>query len=100
MKLRGRIKRHELVEQTGDPDLLFADGFDDAILGVATRCGQPTIVVYDREKCIEILIAEARIGGSRFDWHREDAEEHFVHSVEGSWSGPRTPAYVAKPKES
>ncbi len=92
------MRRQELVEATGDEDLLFADGFDDAILGAATRCGQPTIVIYDREKCIEILLAEGRIGGSRFDWHREDAEEHFSNNVEGSWVGPRTPAFLVKPE--
>ncbi len=31
------MRRQELVEATGDEDLLFADGFDDAILGAATR---------------------------------------------------------------
>lgn len=93
------MTRQELVEATDDPDLLFADGFDDAILGVATRCGQPTIVVYDRAKCIEILVQEGCIGGSRFDWHEEDAEEYFSFNVEGSWVGPRTPAYLVKPEK-
>ena len=83
------MTRQDLVEATGDPDLLFADGFDDAILGVATRCGQPTIVVYDREKCIEIL--ETR------GWGHELVEEYFSFNVEGSWVGPRTPAYLVRP---
>jgi hypothetical protein len=83
------VTRQDLVEFTDDPDLLFADGFDDAILGVAVRCGQPTIVVYDREKCIEILMAHGFPG---------DAEEFFSFNVEGSWIGPRTPAYLVKPE--
>jgi hypothetical protein len=89
------VTRADLVELTEDPDLLFADGFDDAILGVVTRCGQPTIVVYDREKCIEIL--------TRRDpsiWRRREvAEEYFSFNVEGSWVGPRTPAYLVRPDE-
>ena len=35
--------------------MLKADGFDEAIIGVGRRCGQPTIVVYNAEKCREIL---------------------------------------------
>ena len=38
-----------------EDELLLADGFDDALIGTGERCGQPTIAVYDREKCIEIL---------------------------------------------
>jgi len=84
------MTRADLVELTDDPDLLFADGFDDAILGVATRCGQPTIVVYDLEKCVEIL----RCGNGS---SREVAEEYFSFNVEGAWMGPRTPAFLVRP---
>jgi hypothetical protein len=83
------MTREELVEFVDDPELLFADGFDEAIIGAATRCGQPTIVVYDRDKCIDILIAEGM--------DPEEAEEYFCFNTEGAWVGPRTPAYVARP---
>jgi hypothetical protein len=45
-----------------DPELLTADGFDMAILGVAARCGMEPVVVYDRAKCLEILMAKGDIG--------------------------------------
>lgn len=93
------MTRADLVELTDDPDLLFADGFDDAILGVATRCGQPTIVVYDREKCVEIVQAQMGTYRSGPDGFQGDAEEFFSFNVEGSWVGPRTPAYLARPEE-
>jgi hypothetical protein len=83
------MTREDLVEATGDDELLFADGFDDPIIGFAKRCGQPTLVVYDREKCIDILIA----GGAS----PEEAEEHFEFNVEGSWVGERTPLYLVRP---
>jgi hypothetical protein len=35
--------------------LLFADGFDDAIIGVAERIGMEPVVAYDTNKIIEIL---------------------------------------------
>lgn len=67
------VTREQLVELTDDSNLFFADGFDDAILGVATRCGQPTIVVYDRTKCIDILMHGNELPMPT----REIAEEHF-----------------------
>jgi hypothetical protein len=33
-----------------------ADGFDEAIIGIAERCGRPNHVVYDAERCIDILV--------------------------------------------
>jgi hypothetical protein len=85
------MTRDDLIELTDDPDLLFADGFDDAILGVATRCGQPPVVVYDRAKCIEILIAGDPV-------MRTHAEEYFSFNVEDSWVGPRTPMFLVMPE--
>lgn len=89
----GQALRKQLVEATGDPDLLFADGFDDAIIGVATRCGQPTVVVYDRAKCIDILTKQ----GLTLKETLEDAEEYFAFNTEGAWMGPRTPAFLVRP---
>jgi len=64
--------------------MLLADGFSDAIIGIARR-GPETFMVYDRTKCIEILTE---------DMPREDAEEYFQFNVEGAWVGGGTPAYV------
>ena len=36
-------------------DMLFADGFDDALVGYIERAGMPSIACYDKDKCIEIL---------------------------------------------
>ena len=67
-----------------------ADGFDDAIIGVGQRCGQEDIVVYDQEKCVDILAK---------DMPREDAIEYFEFNVLGSWVGEDTPIFVYKPSE-
>lgn len=84
------MTREELVEMTDDEELLFADGFDEALLGVATRCGQPPLVVYDRQKCIDLLI-------SRDGMSEEEAEEYFSFNTEGAWVGDRTPIFVVTP---
>lgn len=68
------------------PGALLADGFDDAILGVAERCGQPTLVAYDRCRCIDILEAQGM--------SREDAEEYFEFNVAGAWVGEQTPVWI------
>ncbi len=77
--------RMRLVEEHGE-ELLFAEGFDEAILGVSLRCGQTPYVLYDRDRCIDVLTG---LGLSL-----EDAEEHFSFNVSGSWVGEHTPGFV------
>ena len=68
-------------------EALFADGFDEAILGVAERCSQPFLVVYDAQKCIEILM-------ERDGMSEEDAAEFFSFNVTGAWMGEHTPLFL------
>lgn len=70
-----------------DEDALLADGFDDAIVGVAERSGQPTLVVYDAQKCIEILM-------QRDGMSEEDATEFFEFNTLGAWVGDHTPLWL------
>lgn len=81
-----RTVREQLAED--DPELLFADGFDDAIVGIVDRVGQDPFVVYDAARCIEILMREDP------DMTHEQAEEHFEFNVARAWVGERTPAFV------
>ena len=83
------VTREKLQEIHPDEDLLFADGFDAAILGVVRRFGEGghvCVVLYDRAKAIEILIA----GGLT----REEAEEHFGYNVADAYMGRETPAWA------
>lgn len=68
--------------------MLFADGFDEAIIGWAQRCGEPPVVVYDRDKAIACLVASGMTG--------DEAEEFFVFNVGGAWVGPRTPVFLVR----
>ena len=68
-------------------EALFADGFDSAIIGVAERCSQPFLVVYDAERCIEILAERTGMGS-------EDAAEFFSFNVSGAWMGENTPLFL------
>jgi hypothetical protein len=79
--------RERLRDADADPEILIAEGFDEAFLGLGTRCSKPPIVVYDRERCIEIL---ARQMGE------EAAVEYFEFNVEGAWLGEQTPLFLTR----
>jgi hypothetical protein len=68
-----------------NPDALFADGFDEALIGISRRCGQPSLAVYSIKKCIEILAEE-------MDY--EDAIGYFEFNVVGAWLGEGTPIFL------
>lgn len=71
-----------------DETLMFVDGHDDAIVGVADREGV-SVVVYDSKKVIRRL--RARDGMSR-----DEAEEFFAFNIAGSWHGNMTPFFVRR----
>jgi hypothetical protein len=72
---------------------LLADGFEDAIVGISERIGRDPIVVYDKGKCIEILVEmmEPEDGG---DDPYAMAVEYFEFNVIGSWMGEGTPEFI------
>lgn len=68
---------------------LFADGFEDCVIGYFRRCGQPTVIAYDADKCIQKMVA-------RDGMTEEEAIEYFEFNVTGAWVGEGTPAFVYK----
>ena len=66
--------------------MLKADGFDDAIVGIGRRCGQPDLLVYDVEKCIKTLTKDGMTD--------EEAEDYFEFNVVGAWVGEDTPMFL------
>ena len=86
------------VEETGkywidivkenNPDALLADGFDSCILGVCARFGWPSLIAYDYEKCIALLM---RRDGMSYS----DAIDFFEVNVMGAWVGEGTPVFVS-----
>lgn len=82
--LRDRIEER-LKEE--NPDALFADGFDDCIIGIARRANGTALVAYDRQKCIKVLM-------DRDGMNRDEAEEFFEFNTMGAWAGDGTPMFV------
>ena len=68
-------------------DVLVADGFDSACLGVVERCGQPSILLYDAERCVRILMKRDKMT-------EEEAWEYFSYNVSGAWVGDGTPGWL------
>jgi hypothetical protein len=67
-----------------DEEVLLADGFESAFLGIARQFGKP-FAVYDQHECIRQLAESMSI---------EEAEEYFSYNVEGAWVGENTPAFI------
>lgn len=65
---------------------LYADGFEDAIVGVGGQCHNE-LVVYDWDKCVQILIDRDNMG-------YEEAVEWMDFNVTGAWMGPNTPVFI------
>ena len=81
------IDRQEKIAMA-NPDALTADGFDDAIIGIAHRFSN-VAVAYDWDKCIEILMSP-----QHGEMSYTDALEYFTFNTIGAWVGENTPVFV------
>lgn len=68
-------EKRETLEMLAEenPEALLLDGFEEAFVGIARRCGQPSLAVYDRDTCLAVL--------------RE-------YNVAGAWMGEHTPFVI------
>lgn len=82
MTIRERVEQIVLEE---NPNALFLDGFDDAIVGIVRRINL-CLVAYNGKKCIEILMEQ----GMEY----EDACDYFTFNVSGSYVGEHTPVFI------
>ena len=79
----------ELREWVADynEEALMADGFEEAIIGMGARCSQEPVVIYDAERCLEVLM-------ERDGMSEENARDYFYFNVLGAWLGKNTPIFV------
>lgn len=74
-----------IIEHYADTDdILFADGFDDAIIGFEPNLWK---VVYSRQKCIEVLSKED-------DMNEEEALDYLEYNTFNAYVGDKTPVWV------
>ena len=79
-----------MTDESLDPNTLYADGFEDALIGLGWQHTK-LIAIYDYDKCVEILIL-------REDMTHEEAIEWMEYNVVGSYVGEYTPIFMM-PKE-
>ena len=82
--------REELENELGEyrEHALLAEGFDQAIIGVGYRPGSDPIVIYDKNKCISILM-------ERDNMSPDEANEFFDYNTLEAWVGEGTPIYAS-----
>ncbi len=80
-------KRNELAEHFGD-DLLFADNFDNAIIGVSMGISCGTKVVYDAEEMAKTLVVSEGIT-------EQEAWEYLEFNTFNAYVGENTPIFVS-----
>ena len=71
-----------IIENYQDEEILKADGFDDAVIGIDTDSMR---LIYSVQKCIEVLREEGM--------DEIDAVEYFEYNVLGAYVGEKTPIW-------
>lgn len=74
---------------------LLADGFEDPIIGIWGQHGNNTVVIYDRDRCIEILVEQFSKDEDCEDPYL-DAVDYFGYNVECAYMGKNTPIFMRK----
>lgn len=81
------MTREELLETyqdiVGDVEILTADGFDDAIVGLDSKSFR---VIYDADVMVRILMEQGM--------EEVDAIEYLDYNVFNAWIGDQTPIYM------
>jgi len=86
----GMNNKDERIEEWAKQEILSADGFDDAIVGLARR-SDLVVVAYSVDKMLKIMVD----GGIS----QEDAREYFEYNIVDAWVGENTPVYIEDYKD-
>lgn len=75
------------LARENEDGLVILNGLDAAVIGVSSRCGQASCLVYSSERIVRILI-------ERDGMTRDEAEEFFDFNIAGAYMGERTPFFL------
>ncbi|HMN13682.1 MAG TPA: hypothetical protein PKD55_15315 [Bellilinea sp.] len=87
-KLSPANLRKRCIDLAGEDSLVFADGYDAALIGVGCHDGV-SIAVYDQKGVIDIL-------RQRDGMTLEDAVEFFEYNIQGARFGDNMPIFVGR----
>ena len=71
--------------QERDCDVLLADGFEAALVGVGRRFNT-YVAIYDMHQCLAVLCAQGMT--------EDEADEYFEFNVVGAHVGDQTPIFL------
>ncbi len=74
---------NEILEYYPDEEILKADGFDDAVIGIDP---ESTRLIYDRNKMFDILVNQGMT--------MEEAVEYLEFNTFCAYVGEKTPIYI------
>jgi len=82
--------RDQILEDYGEDaeTMLFADGFDDAIVGVGNVFGGKLCAIYDTD----LVLKQCMKDGMEYD----EALEFFDFNIAGAYVGEQTPIFIHK----
>ena len=82
--------RDQILEDYGEDaeTMLFADGFDDAIVGVGSVFGGKLCAIYDTD----LIVKQCMKDGMKYD----EALEFFDFNIAGAYVGDQTPIFIHK----
>jgi hypothetical protein len=72
----------KILEQYPDEEILIADGFDDAVIGIEVSSMR---LIYSVEKCIDILMEQGM--------DMTESVEYFEFNISGAYVGEKTPIW-------
>jgi len=81
------------IAEYNEEAILF-DELDDAIIGVGQQWGSQTVVIYDRQKCIDIFADKFKKDGSPDPY--AEAVEWFDYNVGCAYVGENTPVFLER----
>ena len=84
MKNKMEKNKEKILDNYREEEFVFADGFDDAIIGIAS--GIDTRVCYDRKKVLKKLQEDGM--------SEEEAFEYFDYNIGGAYIGEKTPIFI------
>jgi hypothetical protein len=90
-------KREQILEKYPEDNFVFADGLDEAIIGVDD---DNMLIVYSTQKVLDIIHNETEVDekdieewGGVEEAKRQIALEHFYYNIKGT-KGNRFPIYI------
>lgn len=86
-----------------NPTTLVLDDFNAAMVGYGERINLGPVIIYDKDKIIEMLMKEMVVekddlyeGQTEDDKKYEMAIEYFDFNIIGAWMGEYTPIFLTK----